>query len=567
MVSTQHLRTREMTVFAQDPSVKDRGGIIRTKIKVPAEYLRPGPWGYRVQVVDYDTSTNSHYKPLEKNLESDPFENASDRELLSDPQFHCQNVYAHVMRTLSRFEYALGRRISWGFYGHHLKVMPHAFADANAFYSPRGHVLMFGYFPSLNNRRNIFTCLSHDIIVHETTHALLDGLRERYTDPSSPDQAAFHEGFADIVALLSVFTMKGVAKKIIDLTDKNRKNNLVSIKSITPEKLKKTGLLGLAEEMGQEIQSIRGDALRRSVDMGPSPSYYCDDAEWLESHRRGEILVAAVINTMLKIWCKRMESLGQISKGYIDSDRVAEEAADIADMLLTIVIRALDYCPPVDIKFGDFLSALLTADQVLYSDDSRYHFRETLVECFASFGISPASTGGSDGCWDRVNTNLNYDQMHFSSMQSDEDEVFRFIWENRKNLILCKDAYSRVISVRPCFRIGPDGFILRETVAEFLQTLELPASQLKRYKINKPKGMKNDKSITLYGGSTLVFDEFCRLQYEVHNDLLNTVRQQERLNYLWENGFFEPGSAIKRTFANIHRMRSIHSGNVKNEEW
>src|SRR5918993_1424458 len=58
-----------------------------------------------------------------------------NRALLEDPRFHAQNVYAIIMRTLARFEFALGRRVGWSFLGHQLQVAPHAFADANAFYS------------------------------------------------------------------------------------------------------------------------------------------------------------------------------------------------------------------------------------------------------------------------------------------------------------------------------------------------------------------------------------------------------------------------------------------------
>ena len=57
-------RTRKLTVIAQDPSVLDPHGVIlTTQIEIPAEELSPGPRGYRVHVVDYDSSTDTLYAP------------------------------------------------------------------------------------------------------------------------------------------------------------------------------------------------------------------------------------------------------------------------------------------------------------------------------------------------------------------------------------------------------------------------------------------------------------------------------------------------------------------------
>jgi len=174
---------------------------------------------------------------------------------------------------------------------------------------------------------------------------------------------------------------------------------------------------------------------------------------------------------------------------------------------------------------------------------------------------------------------------------SDKDEVFRFIWDNRKILNLREGAYSEVLSVRPCIRIGIDGFVLRETVAEYYQVARLTPDELKRRGIKLPKdyieelkrnrrladedGSRDDgdseATTPLYGGGVLVFDEYGRLKYHVSNDVFGAERQTRRLQYLWESGLLEAGKAMSRLrsarLSTIHRLRAIDARRFPAEGW
>src|SRR5262249_17525797 len=159
-------------------------------------------------------------------------------------------------------------------------------------------------------------------------------------------------------------------------------------------------------------------------------------------------------NAFLRVLTHRLQGLGKIQGQFLDRERVAEEAANAADYLLTMSIRALDYTPPVHLEFGDFVSALVTAHYQIRPDDSKYQFRRHLLESFKEYGITPsAHSTTEEGLWYPPDQRkLNYDRVHFESMLRDPDEVFRFVWENRKLLGLFAGAYSRVLSVRPCLR-------------------------------------------------------------------------------------------------------------------
>jgi hypothetical protein len=470
---------------------------------------------------------------------------AFNKRLLRSPQFHAQNVYAIVMRTLAHFERALGRRVGWSFRGHQLKVAPHAFAEPNAFYSRLDEGLLFGYFAGPDGP--VFTCLSHDVVVHETTHAIVDGLRPRLMEPSSPDQAAFHEAFADVVALLSMFSLPEVMAEAIRRAAGSQRG-LLSVTHLTIRALQRGMLFGLGEQFGDTLSGVHGSSLRRSAALRPNRRLL-EKAEFQEEHRRGEILVAAMLRALLRVFTNRLESLGRDARGQLPTARITEEGADIAGRLLTLAIRAVDYTPPTDLEFGDFLSALITSDLEIRPDDGRYGMRGALRKAFAEFGIAPTSRRGAGdrcGCWEPPDGPLTYDAVHRDALQCDPDEVFRFVWQNRAALGLCEAAQTVVSAVRPCVRIDEDGFTLRETVADYVQILTVRAGELDsiptpRHKgrIRRPRGLPLGRTVRLLGGGALLFDEFGKLKYHIRNSLLNGRKQTPRLQYLYDAGFFD----------------------------
>jgi len=600
--STFQLRaTRRMSVIAQDPSItRPNGNILMAQIDVPAEDLQPGPMGYRVQIVDYDAATGKYGGAYELPAEGKEPKAWIDGDpaIVRNFAFHAQNAYALVMQTLARFEFALGRRVGWSFKVHQLKVAPHGMMDANAFYSRDDEGLVFGYFPGLD-QKNVYTCLSHDIVVHETTHALLDAQRQRYMDPSGPDQAAFHEGFADVIALLSVFSQVELVAELLRRGPGGRE--YLDDDDVRAEALRKTALFGLADQMGKEMDAVRGDALRRSAEMGPDRKWM-KDAEFEEPHRRGEVFVAAVMNGFLEVWTARLEAAKAPDQTKHMRQRVAEEGSDIAAALVTMWIRALDYMPPVHMEFGDALSAAITADSEVRPDDKRYGLRARTLASFRAYGIEPRATRADEaGAWPYENRKMRYDRVRFDSMRTDKDEVFRFIWDNRDKLDLRPGAYTEVLSVRPCTRTGIDGFILRETVAEYYQVARLTEAELQQKKIKLPeeyvkevernrderKGNRDKRlgesdpdeagddsdsaPVTpVYGGGVLIFDEYGKVKYHVHNDVFGS-RQTARLQYLWESGHLRAGADGARLsparLSDLHRARAIGVRRIREERW
>jgi len=607
--------TRPLTIFAQDPSVKDsEGNPLITSIDVPAEQLAPGPCGYRIRVVDYDSSTRTLYRPVQEPAFGhyvDQFEGADPEQLLNNPMFHQQNVYAIAMRVLGRFEYALGRRVSWNFRSHQLKIVPHAFREANAFYSRDEESLLFGYFTRQNQPKEgkeklpdrVYTCLSHDIVAHETGHALLDGVRPFFLKPSMPDQAAFHEGFSDIIAILSVTSVTDLVEALLttDCADGHCDNVALrgeiandaivvheaqiketSLNSLTKKLGPAFPLLSLAREMGSELTGIRGASLRESLAIKPDRSLL-NSHKFQQAHRRGELLVAAVLRAVLHITRNRCLRIGirpqnkpsqdkKLNKGdrIVSRRQLAECFAKASKNMLTICIRALDYIAPVHLTFQDYLAGLLTADYELVGNDLKFGYRRDIIEAFAAYGIG-SSSNHQEGFWipPQEAQQLRLERTDHEAMMTNGDEMFRFIWENRDALGISDDYYTLVQSVAPTVRVGPDGSLLSETIVQYIQSAEYRGRDLAKDGYRLPKEMRINSSVSLYGGGTLIFDVRGKLKYHIYNRLDNRERQNERLAYCWSNGIFRNGARMRTmSISNFHEDRMYgHDNDSIAEEW
>lgn len=462
---------RRLRVLAFDPSLATRlatSSFNEITVQIRWEDLTPGPVGEYLEVVDADPASGVFYYPV--SLDS-PHLLAQDglAPSESNPQFHQQMVYAVAMTTIQHFERALGRKALWadrrvpkpdGTYAEQfvrrLRIYPHALRDRNAYYSPSKKALLFGYFPvSSKDEVNtpgtvVFTSLSHDIVAHETTHALLDGVHPRFNEPTNPDVRAFHEAFADIVALFQHFTYPTVLESQIRRTRGD---------------LDSENLLGqLAQQFGRATG--RGAALRDALggkdEVTGKWKPRQPDPNALDStlgvHDRGAILVAAVFRAFLLIYRARTADLfriatqgtGKLPEGDIHPDlttRLAQEAARIADRVLQMCIRAIDYCPPVDITFGAFLRGVITADMD-FSPDEKESFRIVFIESFREWGIYPRgiSSMGIDALAWPTGEELMKEMMADGSLQHMPEELrvklADFVLEASRNWNLESDRFK-----------------------------------------------------------------------------------------------------------------------------
>jgi len=246
----------------------------------------------------------------------------------------------------------------------------------------------------------------------------------------------------------------------------------------------------------------------------------------------------------------------------------------------------LDYCPPVDLNFGDYLRALITADYDLVTDD-RYNYRLAVIEAFRRRGLYPLDVRNLSAeslIWHQpteseqadflkvfdsperlrelvpewglaTNRRKIYDQARHSQMMLHQwftapegRDAARAAY-----LVLDKNAPQgfyrhehgpnqgvptlEVHSVRPARRIGPNNQTLTELVIEITQ---------RRYGYYDPgvqarvdNGMNDPPKpdFIFRGGCTLLVDpDSAQVKYAIYKNILNANRLERMRGFLNSDG-------------------------------
>jgi len=586
----EYPKYRALRVYAFDPSRGRRLGNYMT-VRVKYEPLRGEIKGRQLHVVDYDATNKRYYKPINLNSTSALVEGGLEPSE-SDPRFHQQMVYAVAMQTIDIFEKALGRDIRYSFSDNDgernlLRIFPHAMYEPNAYYSRELGALLFGYFrASIDDAGTglpggtVFTCLSHDIVAHETTHSVIDTLRSAFMESSNPDVAAFHEAFADIVALFQHFSFEDVVRDTLrrsggilhrfNLTPRGGKpanpdeDNKIFIVGEMPEG---NPLLDLARQFGESMG--RRAALRSALGVPPDPQALANASE---PHERGAVLVAAVFDAFFSAFMERSADLIRLARAAAGGSddihpdvaaRLAKEAARTAQHFCTMCIRALDYCPPVDITFGEFLRALITSDTVLYESDA-HDYRETLIQAFRARGIYPdgvASLGEESLLWDKpapgtptcpgLRFNLIEPDRHLTE---NRDALEAIVRANPFCFGLCEDDTHDCAS---CTCVVPDGQHVVKSVNTVIRGGEQRPKVEFVAEIVRHVPLDDDPEVKFCGGSTVVFDSGGRPLMVVYKKLSSKTRRAA------QKRFHETGLAAAPAYVESNkqmRLSSIHRG-------
>jgi hypothetical protein len=296
-------------------------------------------------------------------------------------------------------------------------------------------------------------------------------------------------------------------------------------------------------------------ALREAIEVGTPRRY----EETLEPHALGAVLVSAVFEAFLVVYRRKTarylrlatNGTGVLPEGELASDLadiLADKVSELSSQFQSLLIRAIDYCPPVDIRFGEFLRALITADRDLVPDDP-WAYREALIDAFLRRHILPRGVYNLSEpalLWRPPKMELSplkklsFGELHFEGdparaagsqelkrqasllgeyvTQPEVAKEFGLVQPGTPGFEPGGIGLPTVMSIRTAHRIGPDGQIVFDLVAEVVQICRVKA--------------RNGAVFPVHGGSTVLLAPDGTIRYVISKSPLAAGRLERRAQFL-----------------------------------
>lgn len=533
---------RNLRVYAIDPSLRCNAAQMST-LSIPFERLETGKLaGARLEIGRVPGPFGGREPLLEVDLDAPEY--AAQDGLKPDcgnPQFVRQMVYAVAAWTLDRFRHALGREPDFSV-DEKLLLEPFHIEDDESYYLYDEHIVSFGWMRAVRGYPGavqpgslIFAALSHDTIVHETTHALLDGVHPNFVCETNEDVGAFREGFSDLIAVLAHFAHEPLVR-----------DAFARGAGIDDPRLVEYGRQRGREASGTgALRNVRF-SVADIADETPSRISYSNVADtW-----RGLLLAAAVYEAFRTAFLYKTERWRRLREASACPlvretliDLLVAEAQSVAMHFLRIAIRALDYLPPLDVKYGDYLRAMITADRDLVPDDP-CNYREALIYAFRRYGIPVDGVevlSENALLWQCADRNAISSQSlkelakfpvtgkgaSSADVRKARGEVVRrFLLANHDKLHLLglmtpgQDGAHEIVieNVRALAAVGPKGRLVLSFVVKLLQ-------------FRDTADLRNHA-----GGCTLIVDADGELHYVIRKDIADPDRLEEAKRYLYGKG-------------------------------
>lgn len=555
---------KDPMVARGDPKDKKANRIGLSKVIIDDEtHIGIGPTSSRIAVVDYDFTNEKLLEGAEPLKSGERFKmkfkfdkpptefqwsvlNLSKKEIgliESDLHFHQVSVWATIYRTMDLLEQPdiLGRRIPWAFGNGRINILPHACYEENAWYDRESQAICFGYYyntsdlvENLPEEQLVFTCLSHDVVTHELGHAILDGLKPYYLETTSPATGGFHEYFGDAIAITSSLSNREMVVQVAGRDDAVLK--------------KKNPIANIAKELGRTL-NVDKDFVRNAQNDKDLEDLTQD--EIYSEHDYSVVLTGAYYDLLERIYKHRYSLLkDRIKKGEEKDDKKKLGSVRVrslmaaAEIVRRMMLRALDYCPPVDLNYLDYARAVYRADKMAYPIEPDLYRNMWLWVCIERKICTTTSEDFKDAARDPVEIaheeidpphtirNCNLSGLDIEKISSSETDAYDFIDANRDVLSLPITANIKVINLyRTNKKSANDYRVPTELIIEFVWVSDVKLNSEKDEDGNYAFGELEDTYAKLWCGGTLVFSGAGNLlHYTVKNE--DNARKEALIEYM-----------------------------------